>query len=360
MENVILKVKDLSLTYYGGYDAVGDVSFELLHGDKLCVFGGQNQGKTSLMRALAGLEDYQGSILLCGKELREIPPEDRDITYSFDDGSLNKRQSVLKNVIRPLVLRKRDDAYISSRLGYVADLFRINDLLNVKVKELTEVQACRVLLARIFIRESKLYLLDNIFRKIDYSLRRNLFGLLYQAVENTGAAVIYATDRILEASTLGDKIAVIHGGRIEQTDDYYHLYKNPSSLAVIRGLDENIGIVSGTLKKREDGYRIKMYDGEEVKVLSSPIAGNYENKIVCACVYPKDVRAIKSEEGKWTVIAVISTKDGNLVALKRDENVVCGQSENLKRNDKADVDIICAGNYFDKLSERRINSDNEI
>ena len=59
MENVILKVKDLSLTYYGGYDAVGDVSFELLHGDKLCVFGGQNQGKTSLMRALAGLEVHQ-------------------------------------------------------------------------------------------------------------------------------------------------------------------------------------------------------------------------------------------------------------------------------------------------------------
>lgn len=354
MENVLLQVKDLSLTYFGGYDAVGDVSFELKEGEKLCVFGGQNQGKTSLMRALAGLEEYSGSIMLDGKELRDIPPKDRDITYSFDISSLVPRQSVLKNIVRPLVLRDKDDSYIASRLAYVSELFRIEDLLNVKVRELTEVQVCRVLLARIFIRESKLYLLDNIFGKIDYSVRRTLFGLLYQAVADTKAVVIYATDRIVEASTLGDKIAVIHGGRIEQTDDYYHLYKNPQSIAVLRGLDENLGLLSGYLKKREKGYTIKLYDEEEIAV-KEPIAENYENKLVYACVYPKDVTAKKSSDGKWSVIAIVSTKDGNLALLRRDENMIYANAGELKRGDFADVEISKAGNYFDKLSERIIN-----
>ena len=253
MENFVLQVKDLSLTYYGGYDGVNDVSFGLREGEKLCVFGGQNQGKTSLMRALAGLEEYSGSILLNGKELKDIPPEQRNVTYSFDEGSLMPRVSVLKNIVRPLVLRDADDAYIASRLSYVSKLFGVDDLLNVKVKELTEVQLCRVLLARIFIRESTVYLLDNIFGKIDYSVRRILFGLLYQAVADSKAVVIYATDRITEASVLGDRIAVLRGGRVEQIDDYYNLYKNPQSLAVLRGLDENLGIVSGYLKKREGG-----------------------------------------------------------------------------------------------------------
>ena len=358
MENCILKVKDLSLTYYGGYDAVGDVGFELCAGEKLCVFGGQNQGKTSLMRALAGLEDYSGSITLCGRELKDIPAEERNITYSFDESSLAPRLSVLKNVVKPLVLRDCDDAYIASRLGYVSELFGIEGLLNVKVRELDEVQLCRVLLSRIFIRESKLYLLDNIFGKIDYSVRRTLFGLLYRAVIDSKAVVIYATDRIVEASTLGDRIAVIRGGRIEQIDDYYHLYKNPASLAVIRGLDENVGLISGCLKKREKGYTVKMYDGEEVGVFP-PIAENYENKMVYACVYPKDVDISKNADGKWQVVAMSGTKDGNLALLKRDENFIYGAAGDLKRGDAADVAIKCAGNCFDKVSERKINIDSE-
>ncbi len=357
MENTVLKVKDLSLTYYGGYDAVGDVDFELLEGEKLCVFGGQNQGKTSLLRALAGLEEYGGSIQLCGRELRDVPDEEREITYSFDEGSLMPRQSVLKNIVRPLVLRNCDDAYIASRLSYVSELFRVNDLLNVKVKELTEVQKCRVLLARIFVRESKLYLLDNVFGKIDYSVRRNLFGLLYQAVADSDAVVIYATDRIIEASTLGDRIAVIQGGKIEQIDDYYHLYKNPMSLAVIRGLDENVGLISGYLKKRENGYTVKMYDGEEAKVIYPPIADNYVNKLVCACVYPEDVNAVKDKDGQWQVIALISTKDGNMAMFRRDDNFLCGKAEGLKRGDAVTVEVKKAGNCFDKISERKINRD---
>lgn len=358
MENCVLKVKDLSLTYYGGYDAVGDVNFELCAGEKLCVFGGQNQGKTSLMRALAGLEDYSGSITLCGRELKEIPVEERNVTYSFDESSLTPRLSVLKNVVKPLVLRDCDDAYIATRLGYVSKLFGIEGLLNVKVRELDEVQLCRVLLARIFIRESSLYLLDNIFGKIDYSVRRVLFGLLYHAVSDSDAVVIYATDRIVEASTLGDRIAVIHGGRIEQIDDYYHLYKNPQSMSVLRGLDENVGLVSGYLKKREKGYTLKLYDGEEISV-AEPIAENYENKMVCACVYPKDVSLSKKADGKWRVIAIVSTKDGNLALLKRDENMVCGVAGDLKRGDTADVVVERAGNCFDKVSERKINKDFE-
>lgn len=358
MENSVLKVKDLSLSYYGGYDAVGDVSFELLSGEKLCVFGGQNQGKTSLMRALAGLEDYSGSIMFCGRELKDIPVEERNITYSFDESSLVPRLSVLKNIVKPLVLRDCDDAYIAARLGYVSELFGIEGLLNVKVKELDEVQLCRVLLARIFIRESKLYLIDNIFGKIDYCVRRTLFGSLYSAVADNDAVVIYATDRILEASTLGDRIAVINGGRIEQTDDYYHLYKNPESLAVLRGLDENVGLVSGYLKKRESGYTVKMYDGEEISVCA-PIADNYENKMVYACVYPEDAELKKNPDGKWRTIAIVSTKDGNLALLKRDENMICGMAGDLKRGDAADVAIKRAGNCFDKVSERKISRDNK-
>lgn len=360
MKNCVLQVKDLSLTYYGGYDGVNDVSFALHEGEKLCVFGGQNQGKTSLMRALAGLEDYNGSILLSGKELKDIPPEQRNLTYSFDESSLMPRVSVLKNIVRPLVLRDADDAYIATRLSYVSGLFGVDDLLNVKVKELTEVQLCRVLLARIFIRESTVYLLDNIFGKIDYSVRRILFGLLYQAVADSKAVVIYATDRIIEASTLGDRIAVIHGGRVEQTDDYFNLYTNPQSLSVIRGLDENLGLVSGYLKKRESGYSVKLYDGEEIGDCKPPIADNYENKLVFACVYPKDVKAKKSDDGKWRAIAIVSTRDGNLALLKRDENMLYAPAENLVRGDCADVVIERVGNYFDKLSERKINLDCDI
>lgn len=354
MERLELKVENLSLDYFGGYCGVSDASFEMRGGDKLCIFGGHNQGKTSLLRALAGLEEYEGHVFLCGKELRDIAPQSRDICYSFGTDSLIPRKSVLSQITLPLRLRGADDAYIASRLGFVKDLFGIEDLLNVKVKELNEKQKCIVLLARVFIRESKLYLLDNVLGRLDYNDRKAVFSLLYKAVADSDAMVIYATDRLTEACALGDRIAVMANGCVEQTDEFYKLYSDPYSLSVVRAVDENLGVVSGCLKEENGAWSLKIYDDMSVGC-AQPVAANFRNKIVCCCVYPHDVEILPDKDGMWKIDAEISTKEGKIVEAVRDDNFVYAKAQGLKRGDTANVVIKRAGNCFDCVSERKIN-----
>ena len=164
-----VKVDGLEMSYFGSAPSVQHWSFELPHSGRLCIFGMHNQGKTALLRALAGLEEYRGSIRVGGKEVRDIPVKETPIAFSFDFGSLMPRKTALQNIVRPLELRKADEGYVRTRLAYVTRHFDIEDLLNAKVKDLTPAQCAKGLLARIFVRECELYLVDDGFSGMGYT-----------------------------------------------------------------------------------------------------------------------------------------------------------------------------------------------
>ncbi|HIT27338.1 MAG TPA: ATP-binding cassette domain-containing protein [Candidatus Ornithoclostridium excrementipullorum] len=349
-----VRVSSLEMSYFGGATAVKNWSFSLGRGEKLCIFGMHNQGKTALLRTLAGLEEYGGSILVDGKEVRDIPPREIPIAFSFDLGSLQRHKTALKNIVRPLMLRKCDSKYIAKRLAYVTRLFDIEDLLNVKIKELTPLQTGKVLLARIFVRECSLYLIDDVFSGMGYTARREAFEALTRAAGKCGGAVIYATDRMYEAREFGGKISVVYAGMPRQIDEYYRLYRDPLSLAVVEGLDDHVGIVPGLLKKDERGYRASLF-GEKSVAAPTPISDTYVNKQVLFCVYPNDVEAKRSDEGAWVADRSVSTKDGRIVRLVREDGVVFVQDPDLAEGERADAEIKAVGNYFDKISEFKIN-----
>ena len=352
-----VKVDGLEMSYFGSAPSVQHWSFELPRSGRLCIFGMHNQGKTALLRALAGLEEYRGSIRVGGKEVRDIPVKETPIAFSFDFGSLMPRKTALQNIVRPLELRKADEGYVRTRLAYVTRLFDIEDLLNAKVKDLTPAQCAKVLLARIFVRECELYLVDDVFSGMGYTSRREAFDAFVTAVGRTDATVIYATDRMYEARMFGGKIAVVYGGIPQQIDEYYRLYSDPGSLSVVRSIDDYVGVIGATLKKGENGWTVNAF-GHDVKA-PEPISDTYANKRVLCCVYPEFAVATADPEGEWTADRSISTKSGRLVRFVRDDGIVYVKNADIALGARASVRVFGVGNMFDRISEFKINKERE-
>lgn len=352
-QNAQVQVDSLEMSYFGYAPSVQHWSFSLSAGSRLCIFGMHNQGKTALLRAMAGLEDYKGSVRVDGKEVKDIVPKETPIAFSFGPDSLMTGKTALKNIIRPLQLRGADEGYVQKRLAFVTRLFDIEDLLNVKVKEMTPVQAAKVLLARIFVRECSLYLVDDVFAGMGYTSRREAFDAFVTAVGKTGATVIYATDRMYEARMFGGEIAVVYGGVPQQIDEYYKLYSDPQSLSVLRSIDDYVGVVAAALKKADGSYVADVF-GKEIAA-PAPISDSYVNKRVLCCVYPECVSATANAQGEWIADRSISTKSGRLVRLSRDEGTVYAKNAVIQTGERADVDISAVGNCFDPISEYKIN-----
>ena len=352
-----VKVDGLEMSYFGSAPSVQDWSFELPAGGRLCIFGMHNQGKTALLRALAGLEDYGGSIRVAGNEVRDIPVKETPIAFSFDLGSLMTGKTALKNIVRPLELRKADEKYVNMRLAYVTRLFDIEDLLNVKVKDLTPVQCAKVLLARIFVRECALYLVDDVFSGMGYTSRREAFDAFVTAVGKTDATVVYATDRMYEARMFGGRIAVVYGGVPQQIDEYFKLYSDPGSLSVVRSIDDYVGVVGATLKKGEKGWTVGVF-GHDIDA-PEPISDTYANKRVLCCVYPEFAAATSDPEGEWTADRSISTKSGRLVRFVREDGIVYVKNADIALGGRASVRVFGVGNLFDRISEFKINKQRE-
>ncbi len=213
---------------YGEVTAVKDFSLTIADGEFMVLVGPSGCGKTTSLRMIAGLEDITSGILRIGdKVVNDIPPKDRDIAMVFQSYALYPHMTVRDNLAFGLKLRKIPKAEIESRVNEAAGILGLEKLLDRKPKELSGGQRQRVALGRAIVREPAVFLMDEPLSNLDAKLRvqtRAEIARLHQRLQTT---IVYVTHDQVEAMTMGQRIAVMSDGLLQQVGPPQELYDFP-------------------------------------------------------------------------------------------------------------------------------------
>jgi multiple sugar transport system ATP-binding protein len=218
---------------FGEVTAVNDLNIEVKDKEFLVLVGPSGCGKTTALRLVAGLEELTaGNIYIGDRLVNDVAPKDRDIAMVFQSYALYPHMSVYDNLAFGLKLRKTPKAEIDRRVKEAARILGIENLLDRKPKQLSGGQRQRVALGRAIVREPKVFLMDEPLSNLDAKLRvatRAEISKLHQRLETT---IIYVTHDQVEAMTMGNRIAVMKDGLLQQLDTPQVLYDKPSNMFV--------------------------------------------------------------------------------------------------------------------------------
>jgi multiple sugar transport system ATP-binding protein len=226
-----LVLEDLGKTYPGGVTAVEGLSLELDRGELLVFVGPSGCGKSTTLRCIAGLEEpTEGDVRIAGRSVVGRRPEDRDIAMVFQNYALYPHKTARENIgfgLRMTTDLPRDE--IDDRVESVAETLGIVDLLDQKPKALSGGQQQRVALGRAIVRDPEVFLLDEPLSNLDATLRARMRTEIQQLQRELGVTTVYVTHDQVEAMTMGDRIAVLRDGRLEQVGTPMALYRRPVS-----------------------------------------------------------------------------------------------------------------------------------
>jgi len=213
---------------YGDFQAVKDLNLEIGDGEFMVLVGPSGCGKTTSLRMIAGLEEISSGTLRIGdRVVNDVPPKDRDIAMVFQSYALYPHMSVRENLAFGLKLRKVPKADIERRVNEAAETIQLQKLLDRKPKELSGGQRQRVALGRAIVREPAVFLMDEPLSNLDAKLRvqtRAEIARLHQRLKTT---MVYVTHDQIEAMTMGERIAVMNEGILQQVGSPQTLYDTP-------------------------------------------------------------------------------------------------------------------------------------
>ena len=229
-----LELRGLSRQHPGSsQSALTNLDLDLDPGELLCLVGPSGCGKSTTLRLIAGLDvPSSGQVLLAGRDLGGVPPQDRDVAMVFQGYALYPHLSVADNLAFPLRMRRVPRADRERRVRETASLLGLERLLGRLPGELSGGERQRVAMGRALVRQPKLFLFDEPLANLDAALRNELRVELGQLLRKLGTASLYVTHDQVEAMTLGDRIAVLRAGRLEQVGAPQTIYESPANLFV--------------------------------------------------------------------------------------------------------------------------------
>ena len=294
-----IKINSVGKIYPNGTRALEDVNIEINDGEFVVLVGPSGCGKTTLLRMVAGLEDItEGEISIDKKVVNEVAPKDRDIAMVFQNYALYPHMSVYDNMAFSLKLRKLPKAEIDQKVKDAAKILEIDELLERKPKALSGGQRQRVAMGRAIVRNPEAFLMDEPLSNLDAKLRvqmRAELGQLHTQLETT---TLYVTHDQVEAMTMGDRVAVIRKGELQQIDTPREIYLYPKNIFVagfigspsmnfvyakVKFSSKNITLSFGEDSIKCDAgenKKLKDFDGQEIVLGIRPEAfedANYAN-----------------------------------------------------------------------------------
>lgn len=239
-----------------------DVSLEVASGETLVLFGPSGAGKTVLMRCVAGAVDPDsGRVLIGGRDMTAAPPERRGVGMAFQNFALFPHMSAFDNIASPLTARGAARDVVRAGVEKVAKLLKIDHVLSHAPRALSNGQKQRTALARALSGEPKLLLLDDPLRNVDAKLRFEMRLELPRLLAEQGATVVYVTQDYREAMALGDRIAVLFGGRITQIGTPEQVYLRPATIDIARLFgDPTINLLDVTPERDNAGVFVRLSD----------------------------------------------------------------------------------------------------
>jgi len=228
-----VEFKDVGKVYEGNVHAVQDLSLDIADGEFLVLVGPSGCGKTTALRMLAGLEEItDGTITIGDRVVNELSAKDRDIAMVFQSYALYPHLSVADNIAFGLQLRKMPKPQIAERVDWAAKLLDLTPYLDRKPKELSGGQRQRVAMGRAIVREPQVFLMDEPLSNLDAKLRVQMRAEISKLQKDLATTTIYVTHDQVEAMTMGDRVAVMSMGLLQQVDRPQHLYDEPANLFV--------------------------------------------------------------------------------------------------------------------------------
>ena len=228
-----VRLDGVGKVYADGTRAVTDLNLAIAEGEFLVLVGPSGCGKTTALRMVAGLEEIsEGTVTIGDRVVNRVPSRDRDVAMVFQSYALYPHLSVRDNIAFGLQLRKMPKDEINRRVQRAADILGLTDHLDRKPRNLSGGQRQRVAMGRAIVREPQAFLMDEPLSNLDAKLRVQMRAEIARLQRDLGVTTIYVTHDQTEAMTLGDRVAVMSKGILQQVDHPQSLYDHPSNLFV--------------------------------------------------------------------------------------------------------------------------------
>ena len=248
--------------YDNDVHAVHDFSLEIRDGEFVVLVGPSGCGKTTALRMVAGLEDITaGKVSIGGRVVNDLTPKDRDIAMVFQNYALYPHLSVADNIGFGLRLRHAPKEVVEERVTWAAKLLGLTPYLHRRPKELSGGQRQRVAMGRAIVRQPQVFLMDEPLSNLDAKLRVQMRAEIARIQHDVGVTTIYVTHDQVEAMTMGDRVAVMRKGELQQMADPQTLYDSPKNLFVASFIGSPaMNIFEATVERSGDGLSIKLGD----------------------------------------------------------------------------------------------------
>jgi multiple sugar transport system ATP-binding protein len=272
-----ITLHDLAKTYPNGQRAVRQVSLFVEDGEFLVLLGPSGCGKSTLLRMIAGLETISGGQLhLDGEIANDLQPNERDIAMIFQSFALYPNMTTAQNIGFPLAVQKQDHNQVSARVQSVAQMLGIDHLLDQIPGRLSGGERQRVAMGRAVVRRPSVFLMDEPLSSLDTRLRTRLRTEMLAVTRSTGATTVYVTHDQAEAMALGDRVAVMRDGILQQIDTPRNLYALPANAFVAAFVGTpRINLLRGTVYAPVDGVMALNFGAQKI-TLSYPLTHDHQ------------------------------------------------------------------------------------
>src|SRR5919112_48421 len=228
-----ITLRGVTKRYPDGTEAVKDMNLEIGDGEFMILVGPSGCGKSTALRMVAGLEDItDGELVIGGERVNELAPRDRDIAMVFQNYALYPHMTVRENMGFALKLAKVNQSEIDKKVNEAAEILELQPHLERKPATLSGGQRQRVAMGRAIVRDPKCFLMDEPLSNLDAKLRVQMRTQVARLQHQLGTTMVYVTHDQTEAMTLGDRVAVMRAGIIQQVDTPKRLYEDPANLFV--------------------------------------------------------------------------------------------------------------------------------
>ena len=314
-----VKLEHITKIFPKGVIAIKDIDLYVKDKEFLVLVGPSGCGKSTVLRIIAGLEEpTYGKVFIGGKDMTNVQPKNRNVAMVFQNYALYPHMTVFENMAFGLKLKRIKKEEIRNRIITTSKILGIDSLLNRKPKELSGGEKQRVAVGRAIVRNPSVFLFDEPLSNLDAKLRVQMRAELAKLHNRLQTTMIYVTHDQTEAMTMGDRIAVIQNGEIQQIDEPITLYNNPQNIFVASFIGSPaMNLLAGEIQRKEkhilfvSGSIKFILDGKFEKLMKP-----YINKKIIWGIRPEDLIPT-SNDSTGTFAAVVSVVEpmGNEIFL---------------------------------------------